>query len=75
MKVITTQIPDVKIIEPKTMGMNGGGLETFRYDWFQEHCADVRFVQDNHSKSSQGILRGLHYQLEYTQGKLVRVTS
>jgi dTDP-4-dehydrorhamnose 3,5-epimerase len=76
MKVVDTQIPDVKIIEPKVFGDERGFfLETFRDDWFREHCADVTFVQDNHSKSSQGILRGLHYQLEHTQGKLVRVTS
>ena len=76
MKVIETQIPDVKIIEPKVFGDERGFfLETFRDDWFRKYCADVTFVQDNHSKSSQGILRGLHYQLEHTQGKLVRVSS
>lgn len=76
MKVINTSIPDVKIIEPKVFGDSRGFfLETFRDDWFRENCADVRFLQDNHSKSSQGILRGLHYQLEHTQGKLVRVTQ
>ncbi|MFT4789957.1 MAG: dTDP-4-dehydrorhamnose 3,5-epimerase [Paraglaciecola sp.] len=76
MKVVKTQIPDVKIIEPKIFGDERGFfLETFRNDWFREHCADVTFVQDNHSKSSQGILRGLHYQLEHTQGKLVRVSA
>ncbi|MBO1254231.1 dTDP-4-dehydrorhamnose 3,5-epimerase [Alteromonas sp. 5E99-2] len=75
MKLITTAIPDVKIIEPRVFGDERGFfLETFRNDWFRENCADVEFVQDNHSKSSQGILRGLHYQLEQTQGKLVRVT-
>lgn len=76
MKVINTAIPDVKIIEPKVFGDSRGFfLETFRDDWFAENCADVKFVQDNHSKSSHGILRGLHYQLEKTQGKLVRVTQ
>ena len=76
MKVINTKIPDVKIIEPKVFGDERGFfMETYRDDWFREHCADVVFVQDNHSKSSQGILRGLHYQMEKTQGKLVRVTS
>jgi dTDP-4-dehydrorhamnose 3,5-epimerase len=76
MNLVDTQIPDVKIIEPKVFGDERGFfLETFRDDWFREHCADVTFVQDNHSKSSQGILRGLHYQLEHTQGKLVRVSS
>lgn len=76
MQVIETHIPDVKIIEPKVFGDERGFfMETFRDDWFKEHCADVTFVQDNHSKSAQGILRGLHYQLEQTQGKLVRVVS
>jgi dTDP-4-dehydrorhamnose 3,5-epimerase len=76
MKVINTPIADVKIIEPKVFGDERGFfLETFRDDWFRENCADVSFVQDNHSKSKQGILRGLHYQLEHTQGKLVRVTA
>ena len=64
MQVINTEIPDVKIIEPKVFGDERGFfLETFRNDWFKQHCADVEFVQDNHSKSSRGILRGLHYQL------------
>ena len=76
MQVIDTSIPDVKIIEPKVFGDDRGFfLETFRVDWFKTNVADVTFVQDNHSKSSHGILRGLHYQLTQTQGKLVRVTS
>jgi dTDP-4-dehydrorhamnose 3,5-epimerase len=76
MKVVDTSIPDVKIIEPKVFGDERGFfLETFRDDWFRANVAEVVFVQDNHSKSSQGILRGMHYQLEQTQGKLVRVTS
>ncbi|GAW96968.1 MULTISPECIES: dTDP-4-dehydrorhamnose 3,5-epimerase [Colwellia] len=76
MKIIDTSIPDVKIIEPKVFGDERGFfLETFRDDWFKKNVADVTFIQDNHSKSSQGILRGMHYQLEQTQGKLVRVTS
>jgi dTDP-4-dehydrorhamnose 3,5-epimerase len=75
-KVIETSIPDVKIIEPRIFGDERGFfLETFRDDWFKNNVADVTFIQDNHSKSSQGILRGMHYQLEQTQGKLVRVTS
>jgi dTDP-4-dehydrorhamnose 3,5-epimerase len=75
-KIIETCIPDVKIIEPRLFGDDRGFfLETFRDDWFKENVADVTFIQDNHSKSSQGILRGMHYQLEQTQGKLVRVTS
>jgi dTDP-4-dehydrorhamnose 3,5-epimerase len=75
-QVIDTSIPDVKIIEPRVFGDERGFfLETFRVDWFKTNVADVTFVQDNHSKSSHGILRGLHYQLTQTQGKLVRVTS
>lgn len=66
----------MKIIEPKVFGDERGFfLETFRDGWFKENAADVTFIQDNHSKSSHGILRGLHYQLKNTQGKLVRVTS
>ena len=76
MQAISTAIPDVKIIEPKVFGDERGFfMETFRTDWFKRECANVDFVQDNHSKSRQGILRGLHYQLEQTQGKLVRVVS
>ncbi|WP_231758091.1 dTDP-4-dehydrorhamnose 3,5-epimerase [Microbulbifer elongatus] len=76
MKVIETRIPDVKILEPKVFGDERGFfLETFRQDFFDRACAERTFVQDNHSKSSQGILRGLHYQTESTQGKLVRVTA
>ncbi|GLX86658.1 dTDP-4-dehydrorhamnose 3,5-epimerase [Thalassotalea loyana] len=76
MKIIDTAIADVKIIEPQVFGDDRGFfLETFRESWFKENIANVNFVQDNHSKSSHGILRGLHYQLEQTQGKLVRVTS
>ncbi|WP_342804839.1 dTDP-4-dehydrorhamnose 3,5-epimerase [Alteromonas sp. M12] len=76
MKVVETSIPDLKIIEPKVFGDERGFfMETYREDWFKENVANVDFVQDNHSKSKYGILRGLHYQLEHTQGKLVRVTS
>ncbi|MFS1523020.1 dTDP-4-dehydrorhamnose 3,5-epimerase [Microbulbifer sp. 2304DJ12-6] len=75
MKVIATAIPDVKIIEPKVFGdRRGFFFESFRQDLFNSECAERVFVQDNHSKSTQGILRGLHYQTERAQGKLVRVT-
>ena len=50
-------------------------METFRQDLFAKHCTDKPLVQDNHSKSKQGILRGLHLQTQHTQGKLVRVTQ
>ncbi len=76
MRIIETPIPDIKIIEPKLFGDERGFfLETFRASWFMSEIADVTFVQDNHSKSSHGILRGLHYQTKHPQGKLVRVTS
>jgi len=76
MDYIATSIPDVKIIEPKVFGDDRGFfMETFRTDEFNEQCVKREFVQENHSKSSAGILRGLHYQMEQTQGKLVRVVS
>jgi dTDP-4-dehydrorhamnose 3,5-epimerase len=69
-------IPDVVLIEPQVFGDHRGFfMETFREDEFQKNIAPVRFVQDNHSKSGQGILRGLHYQIRQPQGKLVRVVS
>jgi len=75
-KYINTSIPEVKIIEPTVFGDERGFfMETFRVDEFTKNCTEKTFVQDNHSKSSHGILRGLHYQLKNTQGKLVRVTA
>ena len=76
MQIDTTAIPDVKIITPQVFGdQRGFFMETFRNEWFRAKVANVTFVQDNHSKSAQGILRGLHYQTKQTQGKLVRVTA
>lgn len=78
MKVIDTKIPDVKIIEPQVFGDERGFfMETWQQHKFEELVTGkpTLFVQDNHSKSNKGILRGLHYQLENTQGKLVRVVS
>ncbi len=78
MKVIDTNIPDVKIIEPAVFGDERGFfMETWSQQKFEELVTKkpTSFVQDNHSKSKQGILRGLHFQTENTQGKLVRVTS
>jgi dTDP-4-dehydrorhamnose 3,5-epimerase len=76
MKVIQTAIPDVKIIEPEVFGDERGFfLESFNARRFHELTGlDVNFVQDNHSRSALGVLRGLHYQIEQAQGKLVRVT-
>lgn len=75
MKIIDTTLKDVKIIEPIVFGDSRGFFfETFRDELFRKSVADVTFVQENHSKSTQqGVLRGLHYQLKNTQGKLVRV--
>jgi dTDP-4-dehydrorhamnose 3,5-epimerase len=76
MKIIATSIPDVKIIEPDVYGDSRGFfLETWNRNHFHEIGLDLDFVQDNHSRSTQGILRGLHYQIKQPQGKLVRVTS
>ncbi|RRN01643.1 dTDP-4-dehydrorhamnose 3,5-epimerase [Bibersteinia trehalosi] len=76
MKIIETKIPDVKLLEPQVFGDERGFfMETFRDEWFKQNVADRTFVQENHSKSVKGVLRGLHYQTENTQGKLVRVVS
>jgi len=78
MKVIETKIPVVKIIEPDVFGDERGFfMETWNQKEFEEKVTGKKtlFVQDNHSKSKKGILRGLHYQTENTQGKLVRVIS
>ena len=76
MKFIDTEISDVKIVEVNVFGDERGFfMETFRDDEFKRECETTIFLQENHSKSSHGILRGLHYQLKHTQGKLVRVTS
>lgn len=75
MQLIPTRIPDVLILEPKVFGDNRGFfLETYRREVFEQAGAPD-FVQDNHSKSSRGVLRGLHYQIQQPQGKLVRVVQ
>lgn len=75
MKVTQTALPEVLILEPKVFGdARGFFMESFNADTFREATGlDVAFVQDNHSRSSRGVLRGLHYQLQQAQGKLVRV--
>ena len=77
MNVIPTKIPDVLIIEPKVFGDDRGFFfESFNKKTFEEVAGiTAEFVQDNHSKSTQGVLRGLHYQIKQPQGKLVRVCS
>ncbi|MDZ4327279.1 MAG: dTDP-4-dehydrorhamnose 3,5-epimerase [Pseudomonas sp.] len=76
MNVIETALPGVLILEPKVFGDERGFFyESFNARAFEEATGLKRqFVQDNHSRSQNGVLRGLHYQLENTQGKLVRVT-
>jgi dTDP-4-dehydrorhamnose 3,5-epimerase len=75
MEVTETKIPDVKVISPKLFGDDRGYfMETWNRKAFCEAGIDVSFVQDNHSCSQKNTLRGLHYQLENPQGKLVRVT-
>jgi len=75
--VTKTDLPEVLILEPKVFGDDRGFFfESFNQRDFQQATGlDVNFVQDNHSKSSQGVLRGLHYQIQHPQGKLVRVTQ
>ena len=77
LKVTTTAIPEVLIIEPKVFSDNRGWFtESFNANDFAEASnLNVTFVQDNHSFSQQWTLRGMHYQLKHTQGKLVRVTA
>ncbi|MBB3102594.1 dTDP-4-dehydrorhamnose 3,5-epimerase [Azomonas macrocytogenes] len=77
MNVIETSIPDVLIIEPKVFGDERGFFyESFNAARFTEATGIRRdFVQDNHSKSQRGVLRGLHYQISQPQGKLVRVVA
>jgi dTDP-4-dehydrorhamnose 3,5-epimerase len=75
--VTPTAIPDVLVIEPKVFGDDRGWFfESFNEKEFSAAIGkEVSFVQDNHSSSKKGVLRGLHYQLEQTQGKLVRVSK
>jgi len=77
MQIQTTAIPDVLIIEPTVFGDDRGFFyESFNQKRFAELTGVMRdFVQDNHSKSAKGVLRGLHYQIQQPQGKLVRVTA
>ena len=77
MKSVNTAIPEVKIIEPTLFGDDRGFfMESYNQKLFEELTGlSVTFVQDNHSRSRQGVLRGLHYQIENAQGKLVRVVS
>lgn len=77
LNVIPTDIPEVLIIEPKVFGDERGFFyESFNEKRFGEVTGvTARFVQDNHSRSAKGVLRGLHYQIKHPQGKLVRVVA
>ena len=76
MQISKTSIPETFIIEPKVFGDERGFfMETYQAKKFEEFGLPTEFVQDNHSGSSRGILRGLHYQIQKAQGKLVRVVS
>jgi len=74
MKVIQTSLPGVLLIEPKVFGdQRGFFLETFHSERYAEAGMTLPFVQDNHSRSRSGVLRGLHFQIHHPQGKLVQV--
>ncbi len=77
MKVTPTRLPEVLLIEPRVFGdARGFFYESFNRRVFAQATGlDLNFVQDNHSKSARGVLRGLHYQLQQAQGKLVRVVA
>ena len=77
MNVIACEVPEVVIIEPRVFGDERGFFyESFNAKAFEDATGlTTQFVQDNHSRSAKGVLRGLHYQIEHAQGKLVRVTS
>ena len=75
MNIITTSISDLVILEPKVFGDERGYfMETFQEEWFRKNVFNTKFIQDNESKSSKGVLRGLHFQTPpFNQAKLVRV--
>lgn len=77
MNIVKTDIPDVLILEPRVFGDDRGFfLESFNQKVFESATGQRRiFVQDNHSRSMRGVLRGIHYQVQHPQGKLVRVVS
>jgi dTDP-4-dehydrorhamnose 3,5-epimerase len=76
MRVLDTELEHVKIIEPRVFGdKRGFFFESWNQRSFEEHGLPGSFVQDNHSRSEHGVLRGLHYQIKQPQGKLIRVTQ
>jgi dTDP-4-dehydrorhamnose 3,5-epimerase len=75
-KVTPTEIPDVLLVEPRVFGDERGFFyESYNRRELAAAGLEAEFVQDNHSRSARGVLRGLHYQIEHAQGKLVRVTA
>jgi dTDP-4-dehydrorhamnose 3,5-epimerase len=76
MKFESTPLGDVLVLKPRVFGdQRGFFLESWNAQTFRDAGLDLNFVQDNHSRSARGTLRGMHFQTEHTQGKLVRVTS
>ncbi len=76
MKFVETPLQDVYLLEPQVFGdPRGFFLETWNIETFRQAGFELDFMQDNHSRSARGILRGLHFQTEHTQGKMVHVTS
>jgi len=76
MRITPTSVPDVKLIEPKVFGdARGFFFESWNRRDFEAAGLTADFVQDNHSRSARNVLRGLHYQIEHAQGKLVRVVA
>jgi dTDP-4-dehydrorhamnose 3,5-epimerase len=76
MRVTPTALPDILLIEPRVFGDERGFFfESYSHRALAEAGLAAEFVQDNHSRSARGVLRGLHYQIEHAQGKLVRVTA
>ena len=76
MEYVRLDVPDMVLIKPQVFGDDRGFfMETFRQNEFEDKVSNLRFVQDNHSLSKRGTLRGLHYQINQPQGKLVRVIS
>ena len=76
MKVIRTRLPDVLLLEPRVFGdARGFFFESWNEREFEHAGLRARFVQDNHSRSEKGVLRGLHYQIRQPQGKLIRVVA
>jgi dTDP-4-dehydrorhamnose 3,5-epimerase len=75
MNIVETTLPGVVIFEPRVFGdARGFFVETFREEWLKQVGINIPFIQDNQSRSKKGVLRGLHYQMQHTQGKLVRAS-